>query len=108
MGMRHSRFLEWAPDDQAKAVARLIWERREQSETCMQCGTKPSAWRDPQTGWTMNPPPFVAQWENCEGCNTIEREEKAHEKEQKDKGMRVRLAPNEQGASLDVPALKRG
>jgi hypothetical protein len=94
-GLRHSRFSEWAPDDQAKSLANLLWKRQKKADTCEMCGTPPAAWLDPKTKRALHPPPFLIEWENCEGCNAKDREEKTRETRGiKDAGMRTVFRPN--------------
>lgn len=94
LGIRHSRYLEWSSEDQAKALANLIWVRKEKFASCHHCGTKPSEWVDPETKRKVYPAPYVVEWTNCEGCNDLERDKRNHEGDASDPGMRSRLVPN--------------
>jgi len=53
----HSEFLEWAPEDRAKAIA----YRYEKTERCAMCGTAP--WE-----WEQNKNAYVPVDRHCPGC----------------------------------------
>lgn len=63
LGIPHSRFLSWDPDDQDKALA---W-RRYQSELCTGCGTHPDEWDE-------NPDAYFGDFYTCPGCERLEAE----------------------------------
>lgn len=56
-GIPHSVFLEWKPEDRAKALAFIM----ESSLRCSQCGTAP--WE-----WEQNRFAYAAVEEFCQGC----------------------------------------
>lgn len=97
IGIRHGLFLDWPPDDQAKAIGRLFAERQRAAETCPDCGTKPDDWLD-ENKRKLIPAPFTAEYENCEGCSTRGRArdelDRRREYQKIDPGMKVRLRPN--------------
>lgn len=91
-GVRLSRFEEWDIRDITDAVALLIWERKNRTETCQSCGSPPAAWVN-ERGRTIQPPPFVVEWETCHGCAAIRRERDTHGDEA-DTSTRPFLKPN--------------
>lgn len=66
LGIPHSVFLKWDPDDQDKAIA---WSRRQKAR-CPGCGTIPEDWMD--GGKPKEHPPYVADSFKCMGCLTLE------------------------------------
>ena len=62
IGIPHSKFLSWEPDDQDKALAFV----REQRKTC-RCGTKPEEWVKDRFA-------YVGQQRQCPGCEVLEQE----------------------------------
>jgi hypothetical protein len=98
-GVYHGQFMDWPADEQAKCLALIVWEKKSKSERCSMCGTKPDEWLD-ENGRVVVPPPYVAEWENCEGCSSIGRREKDREKQDDmPKGMRVVLQPNPEASA---------
>lgn len=72
-GTRPSRVIdEWAEDDVTKAMALILWERRNKSKSCFQCGTTPDEWFDDQ-GRDRDPAPYSVEWETCGGCRALRR-----------------------------------
>jgi hypothetical protein len=57
-GIAHSVFLNWHPEDRAKALAYLIHK----SEQCQLCGT--AEWE-----WTENPFAYEVTEKFCKGCH---------------------------------------
>lgn len=89
-GIRHSRFLDWDPDDQDKALA---WQRL-RAAACPSCGTFVDEWVDPETGRIVAEQPYVAEAVRCYGC--AERDAVAGEIRKAGgdlDGVRVRLRP---------------
>lgn len=68
LGIPHSQFLRWLPEDQDKALAYEVFKRT----TCHRCGTIPEDWLDPGTGQEKDDPPFVVSTRYCPGCATLE------------------------------------
>lgn len=60
-GIPHSAFLEWPPDDRAKAMAQLL----ESNDRCHLCGTAAREW-DPTQGGSRYAYEAVAV--TCPGC----------------------------------------
>lgn len=56
-GIPHSKFLDWDPEDRAKALAFSL----EQSSRCSMCGTAPWEWEENKFAYT-------AVDEFCKGC----------------------------------------
>lgn len=56
-GIPHSEFMEWSPEDRAKALAFVL----ESSERCSLCGT--AAWE-----WADNPHAYEPEEKFCKGC----------------------------------------
>lgn len=71
IGLPHSRFLSWDPDDQDKAMAWVFHK----ASRCSQCGTFPEEWLDGD-GMPVYPPPYMAGSEICLGCETLDAERK--------------------------------
>lgn len=82
LGIPHSRFLSWLPDDQDKALA----YQRHVNETCTGCGTR----RDE---WERDPDAFIADVTICPGCERIEQENENGPA--KKKGAKVGLLPKD-------------
>ena len=62
-GIPHSRFLDWPPDDQDKALA----YQRFVAETCGSCGTRPEEWEADKFA-------FVGDQVHCSGCAALDQE----------------------------------
>lgn len=62
LGIPHSKFLSWDPDDQDKAIGYT----REQARVC-RCGTRQSEWKDDRYA-------YVGQQRQCPGCEVLEQE----------------------------------
>ena len=96
-GIRHGLFMDWPPEDQAKALGLALHEAQEQARSCPRCGRDPSEWVD-EDGRSIFPPPYVVEWENCMACTTLDREEKRARKQAGDYGLdagqRAVLRPN--------------
>ena len=56
-GIPHSEYLEWTPEDRAKAMAYLM----ESALRCSMCGTAPWEWEENRFA-------FAAVEEFCQGC----------------------------------------
>lgn len=67
LGIPHSTFLSWDPEDQDKAIA---WKIHEASR-CSSCGTYPEDWLDSE-GRYIDPQPFVAKTIRCVGCQVLD------------------------------------
>ena len=80
LGIPHSEFLGWDPDDQDKALAFV----RDSATRCGGCGTRKDDWED-------DPDAFVGWHETCPGCERLEQE-KNNVAEGK-MGVRFRLLP---------------
>ena len=87
LGIPHSEFLNWDPDDQDKALAYV----RDQGSRCGGCGTRKDDWED-------DPDAFVGWHERCPGCERLEQERANVEKDAK--GIRYRLLPREMAKRL--------
>jgi hypothetical protein len=61
----HGRFLSWAPEDQAKALAHFYYE----AQRC-QCGLRPDDWPNHEE------PTFVSEARFCPGCAELARRER--------------------------------
>lgn len=93
-GIPHSKFLRWDEDDQDKAIAWAIDQRKR----CDKCGTYPEDWIDPETKIPYYPPPMYVHSIRCIGCANLENDaeevRKAHEGDSKGAaGIRFFLAP---------------
>jgi hypothetical protein len=55
--IRHGQFMEWPPEDRAKALAHLV----EEGQRCSSCGT--AAWE-----WEENPYAYEPIAQLCKGC----------------------------------------
>lgn len=94
LGIPHSVFLAWPPDDQDKALAYL----RHRAEYCS-CGTRTRDWKN--LDGSPNYFSFVATSETCLGCEAIEIQQdniadnlpKEHRR-----GVKTWLIPNPEGA----------
>lgn len=64
LGIPHSVFLDWEPDDQDKALALM----RDRNTRCG-CGTRASDWKE-------DPDAYIAWQRHCPGCDRIEQERK--------------------------------
>lgn len=73
LGIPHSVFLSWNPDDQDKHLAYV----RAKNEICPECGTREEDWRDPTTMIEHNPPRWEPLVVRCVGCTELERERKS-------------------------------
>lgn len=62
LGIPHSKFLDWDPMDQDKALA----FQRDKNSTC-RCGTKPREWAKDRFA-------YVGQQRHCPGCELLEQE----------------------------------
>lgn len=63
LGIPHSAFLDWDPDDQDKALA---FERDKRSR-CNGCGTRKEDWVEDEDA-------FISWHEKCPGCERLEQE----------------------------------
>lgn len=63
LGIPHSVFLNWAPDDQDKALA---WAK-DQASRCPNCGTR-------QEDWDRDRFAYIAETRQCPGCEVIGQE----------------------------------
>jgi hypothetical protein len=61
LGIPHSRFLSWPPDDQDKALAYM----RAKAELCPACGTREAEWQEDFDA-------YIADVERCKGCERLE------------------------------------
>jgi len=77
----HSAFLDWEPEDQAKALADL-WE---QGSTCMMCGTADWEWQEDIRA-------YITDIEYCHGCNLQDKQREFST--DLPKGSTVRLVKN--------------
>lgn len=73
----HSAFLDWDPEDRAKALA----YRAEKSERCVMCGTA-------QWEWEENPHAYIVEDVHCPGCY---RKHRANEEKGRLPGTSVQL-----------------
>lgn len=64
LGIPHSVFLRWKPQDQDLALA---W-RREQQIRCRGCGTKADEWKKDRFA-------YIGQQRVCPGCEVLKQEE---------------------------------
>lgn len=67
LGIPHSKFLEWSPEDRSKAVSYTAWKKK----FCSGCGTESDTWLD-EDGTAIEPPPYMANIQHCLGCATLE------------------------------------
>jgi hypothetical protein len=56
-GIPHSEFLQWVPEDRAKALAYIM----ENAQRCTMCGTAPWEWEENRFA-------YAATEEFCQGC----------------------------------------
>lgn len=63
LGIPHSKFLSWSPDDQDKALA----YQRAKLEICNECGTREKEWEEDRDA-------YVADTRRCPGCERLETE----------------------------------
>lgn len=82
LGIPHSVFLDWDPDDQDKALAFV----QDQRERCA-CGTRHSDWDE-------DPDAFIGWQRECPGCDRLERERENVEKGMR--GVHVFLLPKDE------------
>lgn len=66
IGLPHSQFLSWDQDDQDKALAFTVEQRR----ACSGCGTVTDDWFD-EEGQDRVIPPYVAKTKYCPGCHEL-------------------------------------
>lgn len=78
-GLPHSQFLEWEPEDRAKALAFIL----EKGERCVMCGT--AEWE-----WKENRFAYEAVGRHCPGCYTTDV---ANEGSERLPGVRIELRP---------------
>lgn len=64
LGIPHSTFLQWDPDDRDKAIA---WQLRKMS-SCPRCGTREDEWEHDHNA-------YVGEMRRCRGCEVRERVE---------------------------------
>lgn len=67
LGIPHSHFLAWSPEDRSKAISYIAWKNK----FCSGCGTDPATWLDVD-GTAIEPPPYMAETQHCLGCATLE------------------------------------
>lgn len=67
LGIPHSRFLGWSPEDRSKAVSYTAWKKK----FCSGCGTESATWLDTK-GEAVEPPPYMAETQHCLGCAMLE------------------------------------
>jgi ribosomal protein S27AE len=77
LGIPHSVFLRWNPDDQDKALAHAMHKRT----VCGKCGTNPDDWLDRETGEELEDQPYELASRYCPGCATLEAARKDVPKE---------------------------
>lgn len=89
LGIPHSRFLAWNPDDQDKALA----YQRAQNEVCTSCGTRREDWVD-EHGYWLDPPKWEPVVHVCKGCAALDTERRGLSEAQRDNpAVRVVVAP---------------
>lgn len=82
LGIPHSKFLSWDPDDQDKALAYL----RAKAELCAECSTR-------EKDWVQDRFAFIANTKQCPGCEATEMER--NNIPENAKGIKVFLEPRE-------------
>lgn len=94
LGLPHSEFLGWSPDDQDKALAYVA----DQSQKCRECGTRDRDW-DPKQGGSRTA--FVAEVSRCLGCEVVQMTKRDLSDTPEDHlGIRVGLVPNHEDEDL--------
>jgi hypothetical protein len=82
LGIPHSRFLDWDPDDQDKALAYT----RDINSRCKGCGTRHEDWVEDDNA-------YISWHDVCPGCERLEQEKaNVHEGQQ---GVHFRLLPKD-------------
>lgn len=93
LGLPHSKFLDWDPTDQDKALAWLGFEKSK----CPSCNTFPSEYLDAE-GRMKYPPPYRVYTEICYGCVAIHDKNEEMTKMSHDKqppvGIHMRMVPD--------------
>jgi hypothetical protein len=80
VGLPHSTFLSWDPNDRAKTIAYAL----ERAERCTSCGT--SSWE-----WEADMNAYIAVRQQCPGC--LRRESVMEDTQDPPKGSSVVLIP---------------
>jgi hypothetical protein len=80
LGIPHSEFLSWDPDDQDEALGFL----REKAKVCSGCGTRDDEWQRDRDA-------YVSDEKICPGCELIEQAKEQLPKNAK--GVKVFLVP---------------
>jgi hypothetical protein len=87
LGIPHTIFLGWDPDDQDKALA----YQRDLRGRCNGCGTRKEDWAD-------DPDAYVGWHDTCPGCERLEQERK--NVAEGAQGVHFRLLPREMALRL--------
>jgi hypothetical protein len=82
LGIPHSQFLEWSPDDREKA----LWWEIHRRQTCSSCGTRPEEFEGDKDA-------YAPQAWHCRGCEIKARGDEEFEKHRKEyrRGTTMRL-----------------
>jgi hypothetical protein len=89
LGLPHSVFLGWDPDDQDKALA---WGAQEQAK-CQRCRTDPAEW-DPKLGGSRTA--YIVEDRRCLGCELLDMASRDLSKQQDTAGIHLGLVPNDE------------
>jgi len=81
LGIPHSVFLSWDPDDQDKALAYM----RAKAEICTTCGTRQAEWDEDRYA-------YIGEMKRCVGCELLEMEQE--NVPDGEKGIKVFLVKN--------------
>jgi hypothetical protein len=66
-----------------------------EAEICKHCGTRDADWRDPETKYLKDVPPYDVVTVQCAGCVEIENERSRDDVKRKSVGLYYRLEPHD-------------